>query len=179
VPEMLSIIQQLLVAGNETTTKMLTEGVRLLAEQPHVWSWLRDDPAGRAPAVAEEVLRLSSPTQGMFRLVTRDTEIDGVPVAAGSMLVVLYAAANRDPAVFPEPDALDPNRPNVNEHLAFGRGVHFCVGAPLARLEATVFFEVLAREVGSIELDPGNTFAYEPSFVLRGLRRLDAVLSAP
>ena len=175
VPEMLSIVQQLLVAGNETTTKMLTEGVRLLAEQPEVWSQLRDDPS-RASAVTEEVLRLSSPTQGMFRLVTTDTEIDGVPIAAGSMLVVLFAAANRDPAVFPEPDAFDPGRPNHKEHLAFGRGVHFCVGAPLARLEATVFFELLARRVGAIVLDPANTFEYEPSFVLRGLKRLDVEL---
>ena len=82
--EMLSIVQQLLVAGNETTTKALTEGVRLLAEHPEQWEALRADPAGRAPLVVEEVLRLSTPTQGMFRLVTEDTEIDGVPVPKGA-----------------------------------------------------------------------------------------------
>jgi cytochrome P450 len=175
VPEMLSIIQQLLVAGNETTTKLLTEGVRLLAEHPDEWARLRADP-GRAAAVAEEVTRLAAPTQGMFRVVTRDTTIDGDDVPAGSMLVVMYAAANRDPAVFPAPDAFDPDRANQKEHLAFGRGVHFCVGAPLARLESTIAFERLAARVAEIRLDPTNTFEYEPSFVLRGLVRLDVEL---
>ena len=175
VPEMLSIIQQLLVAGNETTTKLLTEGVRLLAENPDEWARLRADPS-RAAAVAEEVTRLSAPTQGMFRVVTRDTVIEGVEIAAGSMLVVMYAAANRDPSVFPEPDRFEPDRPNHKEHLAFGRGIHFCVGAPLARLESTVAFELLARGVKEIRLDPANTFEYEPSFVLRGLKRLDVEL---
>ena len=89
--EMLSILQQLLVAGNETTTKALTEGVMLLAGKPEQWEALRADPAGRAPLVTEEVLRLAAPTQGMFRMVTEDTEIDGVPGArAGPELVVVY-----------------------------------------------------------------------------------------
>jgi hypothetical protein len=100
----------------------------------------------------------------------------GIDVPAGSMLVVMYAAANRDPAVFPAPDAFDPDRPNQKEHLAFGRGVHFCVGAPLARLESTIAFERLAARVAEIRLDPRNTFEYEPSFVLRGLVRLDVEL---
>lgn len=174
--EMLSIVQQLLVAGNETTTKLLTEAVRLLAEHPGAWAQLRDDPAGTAPAVVEEALRLATPTQGMFRVVTRDTEVDGVSIPAGSKLVLVYAAANRDPAIFPEPDSFDLDRANLRDHLAFGRGIHFCIGAPLARLEATVAVEELASGVAEIRLDPGNDFAYEPSFLLRGLKRLDAEL---
>ena len=170
--EMLSIVQQLLVAGNETTTKMLTEAVRLLIEHPEEWQRLREDPA-RAAAVTEEVLRLSTPTQGMFRVVTRDVELAGVQIPAGARVVIMYAAANRDPAVFADPDAFDPDRANRREHLAFGKGIHFCVGAPLARLEATVALAVLAQRISTWAFAEGNTFEYDPSFLLRGLRRLD------
>jgi cytochrome P450 len=171
--EALSILQQLLVAGNETTTKSITEGVRLLTENPDQWERLRADPAGRAPLVVEEVLRLSTPTQGMFRLVTKDVELEGVPIPAGSRLVVVYAAANRDPSVWgDEPDAFDPDRPNLKDHLAFGKGVHFCLGAPLSRLELNVAFEQLARRLATLSLPASNTFEYHPSFVLRGLKAL-------
>ncbi|HEX9260337.1 MAG TPA: cytochrome P450 [Acidimicrobiales bacterium] len=171
--EMLSITQQLLVAGNETTTKAITEGVRLLAENPDQWAALRRDPVGRAPVLVEEVLRLATPTQGMFRLVTHDTEIAGTQIPAGATVVVVYAAANRDPAVFPDPDAFDPDRPNHKDHLAFGKGVHFCLGAPLSRLEMQVAFETLGRRLGELRLAPGNDLAYHPSFILRGLKSLE------
>ena len=172
--EMLSIVQQLLVAGNETTTKSLTEGIRLLAENPEVWAKLRADPAGYATNVTEEVLRLSTPTQGMFRIVTAETEIDGVTVPAGARLVVMYSAANRDPAVFADPDTFDPDREQLQRnHLAFGKGVHFCLGAPLSRLEMNVVFEQLGRRLRSITLAPDNQLRYFPSFMLRGLTKLD------
>lgn len=176
--EMLSIVSQLLVAGNETTTKALTEGVRLLAEHPDTWAKLRADPAGYAPTVVEEVLRLSTPTQGMFRIVTTDTEIDGVPVPEGARLVVMFAAANRDPDVFPEPDAFDPDREGLmKKHLAFGKGIHFCLGAPLSRLEMTIVFEQLGRRLESITLADDNDFMYFPSFMLRGLTGLNVSIS--
>lgn len=171
--EMLSLVQQLLVAGNETTTKSITEGVRLLAEHPKVWEKLRADPAGYAPLVTEEVLRLSTPTQGMFRVVTADTEIEGVHIPKGSQLVVMYSAANRDPKVWGDlADDFDPDRPNMKDHLAFGKGVHFCLGAPLSRLELQVAFQTLATRLTSIELDESNDYRYHPSFVLRGLVNL-------
>jgi cytochrome P450 len=176
--EMLSIVQQLLVAGNETTTKAITEGVRLLAEHPEQWAWLRSDPASHAVALTEEVLRLATPTQGMFRLVTRDTEIEGVPIPKGARLIVVYSAANRDPAVFEQPDDFDPSRQNLKEHLAFGKGIHFCLGAPLSRLEMQVAFETLARRASGVRLVEGTPLEYHPSFVLRGLKRLDVELSA-
>jgi cytochrome P450 len=177
--EMLSIVQQLLVAGNETTTKALTEGVRLLAEHPEQWEALRADPAGRAPLVVEEVLRLSTPTQGMFRLVTEDTEIDGMPVPKGARLVLIYAAANRDPVVWgDDPDRFDPDRPNLKDHLAFGKGIHFCIGAPLSRLELQVATEALARRLCTIRLTRPDSLEYHPSFVLRGLTRLDVAFTA-
>lgn len=172
--EILSILQQLLVAGNETTTKALTEGMMLLAQHPEQWALLQTDPAGRAPAVTEEVLRLSTPTQGMFRVVTADTEIDGVPVPAGSRVILVYAGANRDPAVWgDDADAFNPDRPNMKDHLAFGKGAHFCLGAPLSRVEMQVAFELLARRLRGVSLPDTNDFVYHPSFVLRGLVKLD------
>ncbi len=172
--EILSILQQLLVAGNETTTKALTEGMMLLAQHPEQWALLQADPAGRAAAVTEEVLRLSTPTQGMFRVVTADTDIDGVPVPAGSRVIVVYAGANRDPAVWgDDADAFNPDRPNMKDHLAFGKGAHFCLGAPLSRVEMQVAFELLARRLRGVSLAETNDFVYHPSFVLRGLVKLD------
>ena len=176
--EMLSIVQQLLVAGNETTTKSITEGIRLLAENPAVFAKLQADPEGYAPLVTEEVLRLTTPTQGMFRVVTEDTELGGVSIPKGSRLVVMYSAANRDPSVWgDDPDRFDPDRTNLKEHLAFGKGIHFCLGAPLSRVEMQVAFEQIGRRVEKIELADSNDFRYHPSFVLRGLVRLDVVIT--
>ena len=172
VPEMLSIIQQLLVAGNETTTKMLTEMMRLLGEHPDEWDKLRADPS-RAKAVVEESLRLSSPTQGMFRAVKGDAEIGGTELHAGDFMVIMFAAANRDPAVFPDPDEFRPDRDNLVAHLAFGKGAHFCLGAALARLESVVAAEELSKRIASFTLADSNTYTYLPSFVLRGLTSLD------
>jgi cytochrome P450 len=172
MPEMLSIVQQLLVAGNETTTKMLTEMIRLLGEHPDQWRKLKDDPT-RVDRVVEETLRLSTPTQGMWRIVTRDVELGGVHIPAGSRLVVVYSAANRDTAVFDQPDDFDPDRPELREHLAFGKGIHYCLGANLSRLEGKVALEELARRLESFTLSDTNRFEYHPSFMLRGLTRLE------
>ncbi|WP_419842709.1 cytochrome P450 [Candidatus Poriferisodalis sp.] len=174
--EMLSIIQQLLVAGNETTTKLLTETMRLLGEHPAQWQALQDD-AARARAVVEEALRLSTPTQGMFRVVRKDTTVAGVEIPAGARVVVMYSAANRDPQVFDDPQSFCPERAGASSHLAFGRGIHFCVGAALSRLEGRVALEELSRRLSSFELDVANTYEYHPSFMLRGLKRLDLRLT--
>jgi cytochrome P450 len=170
--EMLSIVQQLLVAGNETTTKSLTEAMVLLARDPEQWAKLQAQP-DRAGPVSEEVLRLSTPTQGMFRIATRDTEIDGMPIPAGARVVLVYSAANRDLSVWDDPDEFRPDRDNLKEHLAFGKGIHFCLGAPLSRLELQVALAVLSRRLGQLRLPESNDFAYHPSFLLRGLKRLD------
>ena len=172
MPEMLSIVQQLLVAGNETTTKLLTETVRLLAENPDQWQRLKDDPS-RAPAIVEEALRLSTPTQGMFRIATKDHELEGVRIPKGARIVIVFASANRDAELFGDPDAFDPDRDNLRDHLAFGKGIHFCLGAALSRLEGKVALEEFARRVDGFELAESNDFGYFPSFLLRGLKRLD------
>jgi cytochrome P450 len=170
--EMLSLSRQLFVGGIETTTKLLAEGVRLLAEQPGQYARLRDNPS-EIPTHVEEMLRLSSPAQGIFRVATTDTELGGSTIPAGSRLVIMYAAANRDPEVFPNPDDYDPERTRLRRHLAFGKGNHFCLGAPLTRMEATVAFETLTARFRQLRLVPGrNEFTYQPSFILRGLQSL-------
>jgi cytochrome P450 len=172
MPEMLSIVQQLLVAGNETTTKLLTETMRLLAGKPEEWAKLKADPT-RAPAVVEEALRLSTPTQGMFRIATKAHDLDGVHIPEGARLVIVFASANRDESLYPDPDDFDPDRDNLRDHLAFGKGIHFCLGAALSRLEGKVALEELSRRLDHFTLADDNTFEYFPSFLLRGLTRLD------
>ncbi len=171
IPELLSIIQQLMVAGNETTTKLLNETIRLLIENPEEWRRIQRDPS-RIPAMIEESLRLSTPNQGMFRVALRDAELGGVRVPKGSMLWIMFGSANRDERVFPDPDRFDPTRENLRDHIAFGRGAHFCIGAPLARLETRIAFEEIVKRVDRIAFAPGQTFEYEPSYILRGLKTL-------
>jgi len=118
-------------------------------------------------------LRLASPNQGLFRICTQDAEVAGTKIPKGAMLWVMFGSANRDEAVFPEPDRFDPSRANLNDSFAFGRGAHFCIGAPLARLEVRVLFEELAKRFESVAFAPGTTLEYEPSFILRGLKELE------
>jgi cytochrome P450 len=172
MPEMLSIVQQLLVAGNETTTKMLTEMMRLLAENPEQWAMVKADPT-RIPAIVEETLRLSTPTQGMFRIATRDVELAGVHVPKGSRVVIVFMSANRDESLFDDPDAFDPDRANLSDHLAFGKGTHFCLGANLSRLEGRIALQEISKRLSSFTLADTNDYAYHPSFMLRGLVKLD------
>ncbi|MDH4168804.1 MAG: cytochrome P450 [Acidimicrobiia bacterium] len=175
MPEMLSIIQQLLVAGNETTTKMLTEMMRLFGENPGEWAAVRDDPS-RVKAAVEETLRLSTPTQGMWRIVRRDTELAGVSLPAGSRVVAMFTSANRDESLFADPDTFDPDRDGLTNQIAFGKGVHYCLGANLSRLEGTIALEELSRRIAAFRLADSNDYAYHPSFMLRGLKRLELEL---
>lgn len=178
VGELLSIIQQLMVAGNETTTKLVNELVRLFAENPDEWRRVRENPA-RIPLAVEEGLRLASPNQGLNRQVVRDVELEGVAIPAGSTVWVMFGSANRDEAMFPDPDRFDPERDNLREHVAFGHGHHFCIGAPLARLEARVVLEELARCVEVLRIPSDFELVYEPSCILRGLAALELEIEAP
>ncbi len=172
MPELVRIVQQLLVAGNETTTKLLNEMMRLIAETDGEWQRLKADPTGRVPLVVEESLRLASPNQGMSRVATRDTALAGVDIPEGARLIVMFASANRDETLFADPDRFTPDREHVQEHITFGHGTHYCIGANLARLEATVALERLVARMESYRLCDDNTFEYLPSIVLRGLKRL-------
>lgn len=171
--EVFSIIQQLMVAGNETTTKFLNETLRLLIESPTWWDQMRDNPEQTWSGLVEEGLRYSSPNQGLFRVVTQDTEFHGMTLSKGTRIWVMFGAANRDERTFSDAEAFDPSRDNLKDHIAFGKGHHFCIGAPLSRLEGKVALEELTQRIKLPSFSEGNTFEYEPSFILRGLAQLD------
>src|SRR5713101_1324054 len=172
VAEMLNIIYQLLIAGNETTTNLIGTAMMLLVRNPDQMRLVIEDPS-LVPNMIEEALRLESPVQGLFRVAKAESEIGGVKIPEGARLAVMYASGNRDEAEFPDPDRFDVRRANARTHLGFGQGEHFCIGAALARLEARVAFETLLTRMPVIRLAAGkNDFAHTPSFILRGLREL-------
>jgi cytochrome P450 len=141
--ELLSNLTLLLVAGFETTTNLLANGVVLLLDHPAYAAALRDDP-NRAPAYVEEILRVDSPVQATVRFFDEPTRVGGITVARHDELTLLLGAANRDPARFADPSVFDPDR-SKNAPLSFGAGEHYCLGAPLARLEAQIALPALLR----------------------------------
>lgn len=169
--EMRHLGYQLLVAGHETTTSLLGMMLYRLLERPELMAQLRSDPA-LIPQTIEEALRFDSPVQGLFRTNAHDAELHGELIAAGTKLQLLYASANRDDTRFSCPNdfAIDREPTEIGRHIAFGWGIHHCIGAPLARLETRVAFEQVLARMGDIEL------AGEPqrndSFVLHGLVHL-------
>lgn len=142
--ELLGFCFVLIVAGNDTTTNLIANGAVLLADHPDQQKWLVDDPA-RIPAAIEEMLRCEAPAQALPRITRRPVTIRGATIPEGALVRLVWAAANRDEREFADPERFDVTRPPAR-HLAFGSGVHFCLGAHLARLEARVAFEeLLAR----------------------------------
>ena len=171
VPELLSICAQFLVAGNETTTKLISACAQLLCQHPDQLAAVRDDPS-LVPGAVEESLRMESAVQTMFRTATRDTELAGVAIPEGGRVVLLIGAANRDPATFPDPDRFDVRRPNARFNLGFAHGEHYCIGAALARAEATIGVRALLTRLPGLRFGAGNTFLHEPSWTHRGLKEL-------
>jgi cytochrome P450 len=170
--EIASIVDNMYVGGNETTTFTLASGLWRMLRDPAVYRALREDPS-KIPAFTEEVLRLESPTQGLYRIATRDTALRGVPINKGSTVHIRFGAANRDPDVFKCPAMLDLERENAAKHLAFSQGEHHCPGGPLARMELNIGFERLLARLPNLRLTPGrNDFRHHPGFVLRGLKEL-------
>ena len=165
-PELLVLTTMLLFAGHETTTNLLGNGAWALATHPDQWQLLRDDPKLVAPAV-EELLRYDSSVQIAPRWVKEPLELGGKQLEPGQRLLLNFGAANRDPAFAPDPDRLDITRAN-NRHLSLGHGVHHCLGAALARLEAQTVFAALAARFRTLELDPARPPTRKPSVVLRG-----------
>jgi cytochrome P450 len=172
VEELLSMIEQLLVAGNETTTSATTGGLLSLIQLSDQLQVLLDDP-GMIDNAVEEILRLESPSAGLWRVVTRDTELKGVAIPKGALLQLRYAAANRDEQVFDDPERMDVCRKNADDHIAFGYGTHFCPGAFLGRKEMQVAFDRLLHRLTNIRLAEGkNDLTHWPNMVLRGLKEL-------
>jgi cytochrome P450 len=172
--EIQSIVRQLLVAGNETTTNLLTQSMVLLSNESQWWERMHEDPAA-VPMVVEEALRYISPSAVNQRATTCDVDFHGVTIPAGDIVLVCYLAADHDPAVFPRPETFDPGRANLGDLLAFGRGIHFCPGAALARMEARVAFEELAAAIASFTIPLQEDLPWNSSFQLRAIRALPLV----
>lgn len=165
--ELVSITTTLLVAGHPTVTDLIGNSLLVLSAHPEYLQALVQDPE-LAPAVVEEVLRIESPSPGLPRVCTQDFDLNGVLIPKGAKLFLAYTSANRDEAVFPNPDQFDVNRPNLHKHLAFGRGIHFCIGAPLGRLEGRIALELLTRRLPNLRLVPGQTPAFSRNITFRG-----------
>ena len=157
----------LLVAGNETTTNLISNAALALTQHPEQMALLRAEPA-LIPSMLEEALRYDSPVQGLFRTTTRAIDVRGVTIPADQKVLLLYASANRDEEEFPDAARFDIRR-EENNHLAFGYGIHFCLGAPLARLEARVVWEELLRRTGALHPDPDGEIRRVDNLIVRGL----------
>jgi len=174
LPEVMDLVRLatiLFAAGQETTARLLCAGMRFLCEQPALVQELRSDP-GLIPNFIEESLRLESPIKGSFRLAVHDTSLAGVPIPAGSIVMAVIGAANRDPGVFEDPDRFDVRRSNAQRNVAFGHGEHFCPGASLARAEARVSFERLLTRLDGLQLIDPAALSYIETFIIRGLNDL-------
>jgi hypothetical protein len=167
--EVFSMCILLLVAGNETTTNLIGNGLLALLRNPQQLEVLRDDPA-RLEGAVEELLRYDSPVQATARFPTEDTEVNGHPVKAYEMLILLIGAGNRDPEQFEDPERLDVTRQDVRP-LSFGHGIHYCLGAPLARLEGQVALGALIERFPNMRLANGKP-VWGDNLILRGLKSL-------
>ncbi|HZP30463.1 MAG TPA: cytochrome P450 [Acidimicrobiia bacterium] len=181
LPEVLDaarVAANLFAAGQETTVRLLGTALQLIAENPDLQKLLREE-RERIPNFVEEALRYESPVKGDFRLSRVPSTVGGVDIPAGTTVMVLNGAANRDPRRFERPDEFVVDRANARQHLAFGHGVHTCPGAPLARAEARVSLERLLDRMADIRVSEAHhgpagdrRYDYVPTFILRGLRRL-------
>jgi len=181
MPEVMSVVRTatfLFAAGQETTARLLAAALKHLAEHPGLQDELRAD-RGRIPDFLEEVLRVESPVKTDFRLARRSTSIGGVAIAAGTPVMLLNGAANRDPRRFECPNEFRADRANAQSHVAFGRGAHSCPGSPLARAESRVSVERILDRTRAVHLSEkyhgtsgARRFRYEPTWILRGLTKL-------
>lgn len=175
IEEQLGHCTQFLVAGNETTTATLAEGIRQLCLNPEQEALVRAD-RSLIPNLVEETLRLSSPTSNMWRIAKADCTLGGVTIPAGSMVLLKYFSANHDEAMFAAPMAFDVRRENAKRHIAFGFGTHVCIGQHLSRLEMTIAWETLFAGTTGMRLDCApEALEYMPNILLRGLEELPVI----
>ncbi|ACC43098.1 cytochrome P450 150A6 Cyp150A6 [Mycobacterium marinum M] len=180
-PEVIDVVRSatfLFAAGQETTAKLLTAAMRVLGDRPDIQRRLREN-RSLIPNFIEESLRMDSPVKSDSRLARKRTTVGGLDIAAGTVVMVLPGAANRDPRRFEDPHEFRLDRPNVREHMAFARGVHSCPGGPLARVEGRVSLERILDRMLDIAINEDRhgpaddrRYTYEPTYILRGLTEL-------
>jgi hypothetical protein len=169
--ELLAFVVLLLLAGNETTTNLIGNGTLALMRHPDQLSRLRGD-LSLVPTAIDEMLRFDSPVQSTVRTCAVAANVGGTEVAAGELMFVILAAANHDPGQFPNPDTFEVTR-TPNDHLAFGEGIHFCLGANLARMEGAIAISLMLERFAKLRLaNPDAPPAYRGSYLLRGLKEL-------
>ncbi|MBJ65498.1 MAG: hypothetical protein CML97_03250 [Rhodobiaceae bacterium] len=161
------------VGGSETTTNALSAGMKILIERKDIWNKLKQDPDKYLKTFVEEVLRLESPVQSLMRNAAKDIEMNGVKIPKGSVINVRYAAANRDDNFFEDPDEINLERKKAGSHMAFGSGIHHCLGAPLARRELHWGFKAALDSFNEVRFaENKNNFEYHPHYLLRSLKEL-------
>lgn len=168
--ELVILLQGLILAGHESTTNMIGTGLLLLLEQPERWQTLCERPE-YIPLTIEEILRFDAPIQMFARVTTQEITIGGVTLPEEASLLLIYGSGNRDEKIFPDAEAFELQRTS-NHHLAFGHGVHFCVGAALARLEGRIAFEVLCQRLPHLHLVAGQQPSHIPTLLFRGYEQL-------
>jgi cytochrome P450 len=178
IDDVMNLSTFLFAAGTETTTKLVSSAVRVIGDHPEFETSLRDN-RSKIPAFLEETLRMESPVKSHFRMARTSTTVGDVKVPAGSTVMVLPGACNRDSRKFDDPNTFSPDRPNVREQIAFIRGAHSCPGAPLARAEGRISLNRILDRMRDITISTEHhgppsdrRFAYEPTFIMRGLSEL-------
>ena len=165
-------------AGHETTTGLIGNGMWLLLKHPEQLKAVKEDPS-LLPDAIEEILRKEPPIRGFFRQVTRDTTLGGVSIPKGARTFIMYESANHDETQFTEPERFDIHRADAKKHMAFGKGIHFCVGAPLAKLEGRVAFEQLLQRLPNVRLRTDEPTVRRPYLMLRGFEHLPIAWDVP
>jgi cytochrome P450 len=172
--EILSFCMLLLIAGNETTTNLIGNMLNILADRPALWQQLREDRSLVEPVI-EETLRYESPVHRLDRRATREVEVSGVRIPEGAMVSMFYGAANHDPQAFPQPDEFRLDR-ELRNHVAFGMGIHYCLGAPLARAEARITLNTFLDRFPVLQRGSVPAVRLTASFVVYGFKQLPLVL---
>lgn len=172
--ELVDFCMLLLIAGNETTTNLLGNAILCFNEYPEAFERLKQEPQ-LLPLAIEEVLRYRSSVQGMERFTKVETQLGGQTIPAGQMVIVWMGSANRDETQFDRPDEFVVDR-NPNPHLSFGNGIHFCLGAPLARLEGKIVLSAVLERLPNLRIDPNSTRSFIPSTGVHGVKSLPVLL---
>ncbi|MEO6892926.1 MAG: cytochrome P450 [Ktedonobacteraceae bacterium] len=169
--EMVGALSGTLIAGHETTANLISTAVYTLLSRPGSWQMLNTQPE-RIPEVVEEVLRFDGSVHAFYRTALQDVVVGGVKIPQGDLLLLVYGSANRDEAQFPNAEEFDLHRAPM-QHMAFGHGIHFCIGAALARLETRIALERLSQRLPGLRLKADQTIAHVPNLMFRGVKKLE------